>query len=223
MPTPQPAPARPRLRLAIIAVTLAALLVAGALVAAPARAEIEARLTDPGLATALLVAALYAVLTVGMVPGAALSLAIGALFGMPEGALVVFAGALAGATAAFLVARRLSRASVEAIAGRHVRRLDAHLERRGLLPVVVLRLAPFVPFNALNWAAGATALPLRTYVAGTAVGIVPGVVVFTAAGAGLGDPTSPASIAAFVALALLVAGSGVAARRVRAGAHSAGS
>jgi hypothetical protein len=41
--------------------------------------------------------------------------------------------------------------------------------------VVLLRLAPVVPFAALNYALGATGIPLWTYTWASALGIIPGV------------------------------------------------
>ena len=82
-------------------------------------------------------------------------------------------------------------------------RLEA-LERRfggqGFPAMLMLRLIPLVPFNALNYAAGATAIRTRDYMRATAIGIAPGVFVFTALGAGLSDPFSPLFIGAVVLL-----------------------
>ncbi len=41
--------------------------------------------------------------------------------------------------------------------------------------VVLLRLAPVVPFAALNYALGATGIPLWKYTWASALGIIPGV------------------------------------------------
>ena len=55
----------------------------------------------------------YALAVVAFVPGSALTLASGAIFGVAEGTLLVFVAALLGSTAAFLVARHLARAAIE--------------------------------------------------------------------------------------------------------------
>lgn len=207
-------PSRPRLRLGLAGGLLLAATATGFVVGAPSGASLEDSVDALGLAAPLGFAALYAVLTVAMLPGALLTIAAGALFGTALGSVVTFAGAMAGATLAFVAGRRLSRPSVEAVAGAALRRVDARLADRGLAAMVILRLVPLVPFNALNYAAGATALRLRDYVLGTAIGIVPGTIAFAAAGAGAGRPTSPGFIAAAVALALLTVIGGAAARRI---------
>jgi len=210
-------PSRPRLRLAVFGTSVAAAAVAGAVIGAPSRTGLEDSVESLGVAAPGAFVVIYAALTVGLIPGAALSVAAGALFGTALGSVVTVAGASIGAALAFWLARRLSRASMEAIAGKHLRRIDRRLADRGLLAMLVLRLVPLVPFNVLNYAAGATALGWRDYLVGTVVGIVPASVAFSAAGANAGDPASPAFVAALVVLALLTLAGGLAARRLRAG------
>ena len=74
-----------------------------------------------------------------------------------------------------------------------------------LFAVLGLRLLPIVPFNALNYAFGLSAVTRRDHVVGTAVGIVPGSVAFVALGDSITDPTSPGFIASVAGIALLVA------------------
>ena len=57
--------------------------------------------------------AAYAAATVAFVPGAILTLAAGAIFGVIEGTLIVFVAATLGATGAFVVARYFARAAIE--------------------------------------------------------------------------------------------------------------
>lgn len=207
-------PRRPRLRLAVAGGLLLAATVIGLLIGLPSGESFEESIDGLGAAAPVGFGALYAALTVAMLPGAVLTIASGAIFGVALGAVVTFAGAMTGATLAFLIGRRISRASVEAVAGDALKRADERLAERGLAAMVLLRLVPLVPFNALNYAAGATAVSLRDYVLGTAIGIVPATVAFNAAGAGAAEPTSPGFIAAAVALALLTVGGSVAARRM---------
>ncbi len=196
--------ASPRARLAILAVWLvgvsAALILAGG---GLSQERVEDWIGGPSATTAVLYPFLYAVLTVLLVPGVVITAAGGALFGALLGTVLTLIGATAGATASFLIGRRLGRAQVEQIAGRRIGALDAWLERRGLLAVLYMRLFPLFPFNALNYAAGVTALRTRDYVVGTAVGIVPGTFAYAALGSSLDDPTSPEFLAALGLVVLL--------------------
>lgn len=155
----------------------------------------------------------YAVLTVALVPGTVLTLSGGLLFGVAGGIALTMIGATLGAVLSFLVARRAGRAAVDRLAGGRVARVDDWLAARGLVAVLTLRLVPLVPFNVANYAAGVTALRVRDYVVGTALGIVPGVVVYTVLAARAQDPTGPAFLVALGALAVLAIGGTIAARR----------
>ncbi len=126
--------------------------------------------------------AAYATATALAVPGTALTLAGGAVFGVFWGSVFNWLAANIGANAAFMVARALGRDGVRRLAGEDsaaLRRLDAAVEKRGFLGLLTLRLIPLAPFNVLNFGAGLTALRWPVYAAATAIGIVPGTVVYT--------------------------------------------
>jgi uncharacterized membrane protein YdjX (TVP38/TMEM64 family) len=129
---------------------------------------------------------MYIVQTAASLPGAAiLSLAAGAVFGVPQGTLCVVAGATTGAVLAFLVSRTLLRDRVVRTFGERMEGIDRGLRENGLSYLLFLRLVPVFPFFLVNLACGVTGLPLRTYVLGTLIGIVPGSLVFVNAGASL--------------------------------------
>lgn len=85
-------------------------------------------------------------------------------------------------------------------------RLDALVLRHGPATVLVARLIPVVPFTAVNYGSGLTAVGFRAYVLGTAVGIVPGTVAYVAVGAYGTQPTSWPFLTAAGALAALTLG-----------------
>ena len=204
----------PRRRLLLLGALLGAGAVAGALAGAPSPGGLRDAFADSGVLGAVAVAALYAALTVALVPGSALTVAAGAIFGPVVGSLVSIAGALVGATAAFAFARRTARASLELVQGERAARVQRRLREHGLLSIIALRLIPLVPFNVLNYLAGASAIRARDYVVGTAVGIVPGAIAFATLGGSIHAPGSPAFIAAAVlVVALTLAGALVARRR----------
>lgn len=169
-----------------------------------------------GLAAPLSFILLYVVLTVLFFPGSVLTGVGGALFGVALGTVLSVVGATAGATAAFFIGRRLGRGTLERAVGRRARAVDAWLGQRGFTAVLYLRLFPIVPFNAMNYAAGATAVSTRDYVVGTAFGIIPGAFAIAALGSSLDDPWSPEFLVAVgLAVALMVMGGFEARRRGR--------
>ncbi len=140
--------------------------------------------------------ALYVIQTALSLPGAAImSLAAGAIFGPVEGTVYAVAAATCGATLAFLVTRYLLHDAVLRRFGATLEGVNRELEERGLGYLLFLRLVPVFPFFLVNLAAGLTRLPLRTFVAGTFVGIIPGGFVYVNAGASLATITALSGIA----------------------------
>lgn len=159
---------------------------------------------------------LYAVSTTFLVPAAPFTVAAGLLFGPVPGTVIALAGATLGATGAFALGRLLGRDAARQLGGKQVSRIDGFLRDRGFAAVLVLRLVPLFPYNVINVTAGVTALRVRDYVAATAIGIIPGTVVYVALGGTITAPTSPTFLGAVAAFALLTVGAGFAARRMRA-------
>jgi len=193
----------PRSVLIALAVAVATATVI-ALLLQPSSEQIEEIFGGDGLTGPAIFALAYAVLTLAFVPGAPLTLAAGALYGVGGGFAVVMAGASAGAIGAFLVARRAARGTVERASDERLAAIERRLEGRGFYAMLVLRLIPVVPFSALNYAAGASPIGTRDYVLATVIGIMPGAFAYTAVGAGIDDPLSPLFIGA-VALTILLA------------------
>lgn len=140
--------------------------------------------------------AIYIIQTALSLPGAAiLSLAAGAIFGPLMGTLYAVIAASIGATLAFLVTRYLLRDLVLTRFGSRLEGMNKELEQRGFNYLLFLRLVPVFPFFLINLAAGLTRLPLRTFVLGTLLGIIPGGFVFVNAGASLATITTLSGIA----------------------------
>jgi len=138
----------------------------------------------------------YIIQTALSLPGAAiLSLAAGAIFGALTGTVYAVIAATIGATLAFLVTRYLLRDAVLDRFGPKLERINRELEERGLNYLLFLRFVPIFPFFLINLAAGLTRLPLRTFVIGTLVGIIPGGFVYCNAGASLATITSLGGVA----------------------------
>lgn len=139
--------------------------------------------------------AIYIIQTALSLPGAAiLSLAAGAIFGSLMGTLYAVISASIGATLAFLVTRYLLRDMVLERFGSRLEGMNRELEQRGLNYLLFLRLVPVFPFFLINLAAGLTRLPLRTFMLGTLIGIIPGGFVYVNAGASLATITSLSGI-----------------------------
>jgi uncharacterized membrane protein YdjX (TVP38/TMEM64 family) len=161
-------------------------------------------------AAALTFIVAYCALTALSVPGAiVLTLVGGFLFGSVLGTLYVNIGATSGATLAFLAARYLFRDTVERKFGAKLQTLQEGFARDGFNYLLTLRLVPLFPFFLVNLVAGLTRIKTGSYVAATALGIIPASFVFCNAGRQLGtltslsDVASPRVLGAFALLGVL--------------------
>jgi len=202
---------RPLLLAALVGAGIAVALTVGI----PPVEEIRAGVERAGWAAPLLYATGYAALTLTPAPASVLSITAGVLFGLPLGVVVVLGGATVGAGTAFALARLLGRDAVAGIDNARLRKLDALLCRRGLLAVIGVRLVPLLPFTALNYACGLSAVRPRDYLLGTAVGILPGVAAYVTIGAFGATPGSTPFILGVGGLAALAVIGLVANRRRR--------
>ena len=177
---------------------------------------IRGTIDDLGMAAPLGYVLLYAVVTVLLFPGTPFTVAAGLLFGPVLGSATALVGAVLGATLSFLVGRLIGRSAVEQLAGRRVQAIDHFLSSRGVIAILLVRLIPLFPFNVVNLVCGVTALRLRDYILGTAIGIIPGTVLLAALGGSIDDPTSPVFLGALGGFVALTVVSGLVARRMRA-------
>ncbi|MEW6777296.1 MAG: TVP38/TMEM64 family protein [Bdellovibrionota bacterium] len=138
----------------------------------------------------------YVLGTIALVPGSAITLATGALFGLLEGTIYVFIGATLGSIAAFLIARYLARGWIEGRIAKDERftAIDRAVGKQGLKITFLLRLSPAVPFNFLNYALGLTRVTLRDYMV-SSVGMIPGTILYVYYGKVAGDLAALASSA----------------------------
>lgn len=118
--------------------------------------------------------------------GTILTVTAGYLFGPLLGGLASWIGALAGATVVFLIARGACGEFFTRRAGAAAARLAEGFQADAFNYLLFLRLVPF-PFWLVNLAPALLSIRLRTFVAATAIGIIPATAAFAVFGAGLGS------------------------------------
>ena len=136
------------------------------------------------------------VAAVSHAPGIAVIALGGVVFGKVGGFVYGLLGGVAGGAVCFLLARHLFRDAVRAALIQRfdrLERLDAQLERHGFLTVLVLRLALFVA-PPMNWAIGTTRVRFRHYLAGSIVGLIPGMAVTVSFADAITEARSPGDL-----------------------------
>ena len=123
---------------------------------------------------------IYIVAVVAALPGAAITIAAGALFGSVLGVILVNIGATIGASLAFLIGRYFARQAVVNWLSKSdkFQKLDKLTEEHGDIMVALTRLVPIFPFNLLNYGFGLTKVPFWTYVFYTWLCTLPGTILF---------------------------------------------
>jgi uncharacterized membrane protein YdjX (TVP38/TMEM64 family) len=138
--------------------------------------ELSQQLEDLGYWGPVAFAAIYVISAVLLVPGSALTIASGALFGLLSGTVVVSIASTLAAGLAFNITRYLARGSVARRAGqnRKFEAIDGAIGARGWTIVALLRLSPVMPFNLSNYLFGLTAIRFWPYLVTSWLTMLPG-------------------------------------------------
>ncbi|KAF3793050.1 TVP38/TMEM64 family membrane protein [Nymphaea thermarum] len=117
----------------------------------------------------------YIPLTVFAVPASILTLGGGYLFGLPIGFVADSVGATVGATAAFLLGKTIGRplAISKLKDCQQFQAIDTAIQRSGFKIVLLLRLAPLLPFNMLNYLLSMTPVSTGEYMMASWLGMMP--------------------------------------------------
>ena len=129
--------------------------------------------------------ALYAILTVFMLPASILTVASGFLCGTIVGAPAAVVGATIGACGLFLAAKSSLQDTLKGIAGPFVSKMEKEYNESPFAYLFTLRLIPVFPFAVANIAPALLGAKFRDYVITTALGIIPGTVAYSLIGNGL--------------------------------------
>ncbi len=147
---------------------------------------LEAQLERFGLwKAAILYILIYALRPFLLFPATLLTVSSGLLFGPWLGILFTIIGENASANVAFSVARWFGRDWVKKKAEVSLQNWEQRLAENGLVTVLILRLI-MLPFDAVNYGCGLTAVRHRDYAIGTFIGILPALIAFVLLG-GIGS------------------------------------
>ncbi|SDJ33597.1 Uncharacterized membrane protein YdjX, TVP38/TMEM64 family, SNARE-associated domain [Bradyrhizobium sp. Rc2d] len=122
------------------------------------------------------------------------------------GFITAMAGVLLSAFILFAIGRGLGRQRLQQLLGRRAARIQERVVGKGILAVVVIRMIPIAPFSVVNVVAGASTLPLRDFMVGTLLGMMPGILAMAVLGAQIADFARNASWSNILLLALAFLG-----------------
>jgi len=191
------------------------------------RAPLEAYVALEPLLSAAIYVLIFAIgVTLSLPIALVLTMAGGFLFGPAEGGVLAAVSSTIGGVVIFLISRTAAGDLLRRFAGPRVQKMQLGVQKDSLSLILTLRLIPMMPFWVINVGAAVMGMPLRTFLTGTALGVVPSSFIYASLGSGLGrlfdsgtEPSldmlrRPEVLAPLVALVLLAAGS-LAWRKVR--------
>lgn len=181
------------------------------------RALLAVFVQSHGALSRIVFVAVYATVVALSLPGSTIMTLVGGfLFGVQLGVTLSVVGATLGAALLFAVARSALGDMLLERAGPLLSGMTKGFQEDAFSYLLFLRLVPAFPFWAVNLAAAALGIRLRSYVAATTIGVIPSAIIYATFGAGLSktfdangavrleDLLSPSMISALLGLGLLV-------------------
>src|SRR5579863_3310687 len=160
--------------------------------------------------------AAFAVLAFLGAPQVVMIAAAAVVFGPWQGSLYAWIGTFVSALIGFELGRLTGARLIRDLASRGVDRFIALVGRNGFMASLIIRLVPAAPFIVVNMAAGTARVRRADFALGTAIGILPKILLTAFAGGSVVAAFNGGGLAQFAILGLALAiwiGSAVLARR----------
>lgn len=137
---------------------------------------VQSEVATLGALAPLVFGAAYFAAALLFVPGSALTLAAGAIFGLAVGTATVSVASTLAAGASFLIARYVAREKVKTVAetNRTFGAIDRAIAHGGWRIIALLRLSPAVPFSLGNYLYGLTPVKFWPYLLASWIAMMPG-------------------------------------------------
>ncbi len=119
-------------------------------------------------------------------PGSLVAAANGAIYGVWWGTLLSWIGGMAGGLATYALGRWLDTAIAHRWKATRLRqRLVEVSSSRGFWIVLIARMTPIISLDFIGYLAGIARMPLLSYTLANAIGMIPGMLAYTAIGSEL--------------------------------------
>jgi uncharacterized membrane protein YdjX (TVP38/TMEM64 family) len=101
------------------------------------------------------------------------------VFGPLWGSLLSWASTILGACLCFLLSKTFGKPFAQKIVGTSIHKAEDFFRNYGLQAVFLVRMMPFVPFDAVSYGAPLVGVPFRRFLFATAVGIIPSILIYS--------------------------------------------
>lgn len=138
--------------------------------------QIRQYLKGFGIWAPLVFIILYTVGTI-FIPSTPFMAIAGVLFGFKYGLFYTIIGGSLSSVLVFFISRKLGKERVDNILNnkylKPIEKYNKRLESGGVWDLIVLRILPIMPFNALNILMGVSRIKTEDYIIGTLIGLAP--------------------------------------------------
>jgi uncharacterized membrane protein YdjX (TVP38/TMEM64 family) len=112
-------------------------------------------------------------------PANVITITNGLVFGPIWGSLLSWFSLVLGSSICFLLSKTFGKPFAVRFAGKSIEKAEDFFNQYGLQAVFLVRIMPFVPFDAVSFGAGIVGIPYRRFLLATSVGIIPSVLVYS--------------------------------------------
>ena len=165
--------------------------------------QIQEWILSFGLLSPIVYIILYTVRPLIFFPASVLSIAGGLAFGALMGTIYTVIGATLGAVLSFIVARKLGKNIANKEWKGNAQKIQAQMEQKGFLYVLMFRLLPILNFDLISYLAGISKVRLTSFFFGTLIGIIPGTFAYNFLGSSIISGNPKIIISAVIVFAIL--------------------
>lgn len=151
--------------------------------------------------------AIFIIASLIFLPISPFSIIGGSIFGPFYATVFVIIGSTIGSLIAFTFSNYLGEKYIHNIIHKkykQIDKLDHYLQKRGFIPVVIVRLIPVLPFAFLNYLLGITKIKLQDFILGTVIGLLIPTIIYTYFGHSLKNLTFLNTIISVSLIAILL-------------------
>ena len=116
---------------------------------------------------------------VAPIPSNVITIANGVIFGPIWGGVLSWSSMLVGASLCFWLSRRIGKPFAARVVGQPLQTAEGFFRRYGLYAIFFVRLLPFVPFDAVSYAAGLMGVPFSRFLIASGIGLLPSVIIYS--------------------------------------------
>ena len=108
-------------------------------------------------------------------PISLLVIATVSICGLLQGFIYSLIGGLLSAFIFYTMGKKLHRETIRKLTGSRLNSINKKLVQHGIISIVAIRIIPVAPFTLINLVAGASHFHFRDFIAGTTIGMLPGI------------------------------------------------